>query len=225
MWYQTQTKIRGRIILKIYFIFSATPFFIGKVIRHFTKERFNHVSISFYNKQQPESIQHAYTFARRHINAPFYGGLVRDCSDRYILKGRRALVNIYEIDVSNETYFNILKTVQAMYCEKDEYIYNLFSAFCFPKKRVFIKNSFTCLEFASFILSYFSDIDKNGIYSFSELESIMNGRCIYSGEYNFSIPDSDGFCTRMPFFLKMKCTFKQIIDLVKRHPSFSPDQC
>ena len=63
---------------EIYVVFSSTPYKIGKFIRFFTREEYNHVSIMF-----DENMLEAYSFGRKHVDTPCWGGIIKDSVSRY----------------------------------------------------------------------------------------------------------------------------------------------
>lgn len=193
-------------------IFSATPYKMGKFIRFFTKAKFNHVSVSF-----DRNLFNAYTFARRYIDTPFFGGFIKDSPARYFYKNKPADVTVCRIAVSDEAYDKMQKICAEMYAENEEYLYNFFSAISYVfGRRVFIRKSFTCVEFAAYILSFAdSGIDKDGFYTVDGLFDIFKDSAVYSGPAYFTA-DKDSFGEKRGFFKGIADTFGLFFNLIKR---------
>lgn len=133
----------------IYIIFSAAPYKIGKFIRFITRSPFSHVSISF-----DPNLRLMYSFSRFYENTPYFGGFVHESPLRYCRVGTPAVIRICRIPVSQDQMACIEKKLKSFIGNQKEYIYNLPSALFVPiKKRIRIKNAYTCIEFVSYLLS------------------------------------------------------------------------
>jgi hypothetical protein len=201
----------------IYIIFSSTPYKMGKFIRAFTGEKFNHASIMF-----DENMLDAYTFGRRHIDTPFYGGIIKDSVSRYRHKNRNANVTICKIQAEDNEYDNALNTAREMYFNRERYVYNLFSAaISLTKKRWYIEDSFTCVEFCAYILSQVSDkVDQNKFYSVGSLYEIFKEFSIYTGPFNIVGAEDEDFHTKQGIKKSTKGAVSVISQLMKRKKSF-----
>lgn len=202
-------------IKEIYLVFSSTPYKMGKFIRFFTKEKYNHVSFSF-----DANLSSAYTFARKHINTPFYGGLVCDSPERYRHNGKKADIDLCRIEIGDSVYTAVRNAVDEAYAEKDEYVYNFYSALSAPKKKkISVKNAFTCVEFAVYLLSLCNvGIDTDTFYSVDSLKRIFKANSVYSGKENFPETPDDTFGKKINFFLGLRLTYKNLHTLyLRRH--------
>lgn len=201
------------VIMKdIYIVFSATPYKIGKFIRFFTKAKFNHVSVSF-----DRNLFNAYTFARRYIDAPFFGRFIKDSPARYFYKNQPADVTVCKTEVDDGVFENMKAVCEKMYGENEEYLYNFFSATSYVfGRRVFIDKAFTCVEFAAYILSFAdAEINKSGFYTVDGLFEVFKDRTVYSGPADF-IADNGSFGERRGFFKGIADTFGLFFKLIKR---------
>ena len=173
---------------KLYLIFSVTPFKTGTFIRAMTHWQYNHVAVAF-----DKDLKEMYTFARYYRSVPLYGGFVRDSKERYIYKKKTAYVKICEVPVSEEGYRLVKDYIDAI--NPAEYIYNIFSAITVPlKKRVLIRNAFTCAEFAIQILSMAgTEIERDRFYAIDELADFFDSYTVYEGIYRFenTLPQND----------------------------------
>lgn len=197
----------------VYVVFSSTPYKIGKFVRMFTGEFYNHVSVMFDDK-----MLEAYSFGRNHVDTAFYGGIIKDSVSRYTKNGVSAYVSVCKISVDDEAYFNALHTARAMYENKEKYVYNLFSAAVSVfHKRIFIENSFTCVEFCAYLLSMMTDkIAKNGFYSVESLYEIFKEFSVYKGEFNLSGTEDESYKMRQGRRKALKGAFLVISKLIKR---------
>ena len=175
---------------KLYLIFSVTPFKTGTFIRAMTHWQYNHVAVAF-----DKDLKEMYTFARYYRSVPLYGGFVRDSKERYIYKKKTAYVKTCEVPVSEEGYRLVKDYIDAINDYPAEYIYNIFSAITVPlKKRVLIRNAFTCAEFAIQILSMAgTEIERDRFYAIDELADFFDSYTVYEGIYRFenTLPQND----------------------------------
>ena len=193
---------------KIFVIFSSTPLKIGKFIRAITNNKYNHVSISL-----DPTFQTMYSFSRFYKHIPFYGGFVKESSLRYKNKKKYATIKVCEIEVSDEK-FNYLKDYFNLLEENfDKYLYNLFSAIFTPlKKRILIKDSYTCIEFAIDTLSKIDNtIIPGKFYTINELEQHLKNNVIYEGiikiKHKQDFYKYDHFLDKKDFFQNVYYTF------------------
>ena len=167
---------------KLYLIFSVTPFKTGTFIRAMTHWQYNHVAVAF-----DKDLKEMYTFARYYRSVPLYGG--------YIYKKKTAYVKICEVPVREDGYRLVKDYIDAINDYPAEYIYNIFSAITVPlKKRVLIRNAFTCAEFAIQILSMAgTEIERDRFYAIDELADFFDSYTVYEGIYRFenTLPQND----------------------------------
>lgn len=197
----------------VYIVFSSTPYKIGKFIRAFTGEEYNHASVMF-----DENMLEAYSFGRMHIDTPFWGGIIKDSVSRYEYKNVKAKINVCKIQVEDEKYQKALETAKAMYEERERYIYNLFAAgISLFKKRLFIENAYTCVEFCVMLLSIMTDkVDKNGFYSVGELYHLFKEFSIYDGQFNICGQEDEDFISNKGIKKSFTGTYGVIRELIKR---------
>ena len=175
---------------KLYLIFSVPPFKTGTFIRAMTHWQYNHVAVAF-----DKDLKEMYTFARYYRSVPLYGGFVRDSKERYIYKKKTAYVKICEVPVREDGYRLVKDYIDAINDYPAEDIYNIFSAITVPlKKRVLIRNAFTCAEFAIQILSMAgTEIERDRFYAIDELADFFDSYTVYEGIYRFenTLPQND----------------------------------
>lgn len=167
----------------LYIVISSTPYRMGKAIRRFTREPYNHVSISL----DPELTQ-MYGFARRYFHTPFYGGFVRESTSRYRFDGQAATIRLCRIPVTGQQYQQVKTRLETMYGEKERYLYNYFSALAaLFRRRLRVQDSYTCIEFATEVLWELGlPVDPEKYYSVGDLEALLRPYAVYTG----AIPDT-----------------------------------
>lgn len=194
----------------IYIVFSATPYKMGKFIRLFTRAKFNHVSFSF-----DRELSDAYTFARRYIDTPFYGGLIKDSPERYFYGNEAAEIAVCRLEVGNGVYAKMHTVCTDMYKQREEYIYNFFSALGYIFKRGFpVKKAFTCVEFVSYLLS-FADLRTEGFHTVDELFDLYRDSTVYAGPADFTAR-SGTFRKKCGLMKGLAATAASVFTLIKR---------
>ncbi len=177
-------RVKNRLL---YVVFSATPLKMGSMIRSVTREKYNHVSISF----DPE-LKTLYSFARHYKNAPLYGGFVRETPARYKNNGKIADIFVCALPITENEFLETKEQIKMLAKSKSCH-YNMFSAATsIISHRVFIKNCYTCAEFAVNILSgIVPEISENGFYGIEDLRQILKDYEIYSGKFPDVVNESD----------------------------------
>ena len=162
----------------IYVMLSATELKTGKLIRFFTRYKYNHVSISIDNE-----LKYLYSFSRLYKRTTLYAGLVKESALRY----KDSKVKIYKIPIDNYSYKKIKRYLNILDHSKNKYIYNFLSAFFFIfNKKINIDKSYTCIEFCILILSRYVkvlNLDENKFYSIKDLDKILSKYLIFKGDF------------------------------------------
>ncbi len=157
----------------IYVAFLVTNTNMGRLIRLFTRNQYSHVSIAF-----EHDLNKMYSFARYNINSPISGGFVVEEPYRYLINNSDIYVKICKLPVSAVEYKRIKKEVEYFHKNKEEMIYNTLNAvLSLIKKRLEMKNTFTCLEFVTYLLRY------PNILAIRELEERLEQYVVYYGSY------------------------------------------
>jgi hypothetical protein len=204
----------------IYIAFISTPTGIGKVIRFVTRNIYSHVAVSF-----DKNLNTMYSFARYYKNAPLFGGFIEESILRYSLFNANSIpVKISAIPVSEQKFKEAVDYINAIREKSSEYIYNSYSmAMALFHKRVHIGQAYTCLEFASSVLTecgIAEEIKPDRYYSIADLEKILKDFVIYEGEL-WDLGCAQDWGNDL-FFLKssrrkaFKNTVKQFYQLTKR---------
>lgn len=132
---------------KIYLLFTDTGTLFTKLIKLYTKKRYNHVSISF---EQP--LSEIYSFGRKKCTNPFIGGFVREKIAAGLFK--KAKCKIYSYTISELEYQKILLKVKQFEAEKELYKYNLLGLFAIIiNYNLTRKKAFFCSQFVATVLN------------------------------------------------------------------------
>lgn len=164
----------------LYVVFSATPLKVGSMIRTFTREKYNHVSISF----DPQ-LKTMYSYARYYKKTPLYAGLVKETPARYKNAGRTADICVCAIPMSKEQCLAVKERIKHMCLRSEQCRYNLLSAsVALFSRRVFVPHCFTCIEFATHILSMICpQVYANRFYSIEQLRQLLLDYEVYRGPF------------------------------------------
>ncbi|KMK74415.1 hypothetical protein [Alkalihalobacillus pseudalcaliphilus] len=131
----------------IYILLSDTGTLFAKAIRMYTKEKLNHVSISF-----NEELTECYSFGRKRPHNPLSGGFVKEDMHSYIFQ--RAHCEVYCLQVSESDYEKMKRKVEQISIQREMYRYNILGMialmFQYNLKR---KNAFFCSQFVATILN------------------------------------------------------------------------
>lgn len=165
----------------VYVILSATELKMGKIIRFFTRYKYNHVSITL-----DDELRYMYSFARYYKKPSLYAGFVKESMLRY----KDSKIKIYKIPIDKYTYRKMKRYFKLLEQTKNKYLYNLFSALFFViHKKVKIDKSFTCIEFTLYTLSrYVPKLNIKGykFYSIKDLDNLLNKYLMYEGSFIMS---------------------------------------
>lgn len=164
----------------IYVVVTRTETKIAKTIRFFGKMNYNHTSIGL-----DSDLKEMYAFARTQYHTAFKGRLVHESLDRYTLnKNRLVPTEVFEIEVSDEQYETIQKTITQV-LKDPEYIYNLFSVISYPITGGFATpKSFHCTEFVIHLLQTIGyPLDKPAYqYRPDDLANALHPHLIFKGD-------------------------------------------
>lgn len=192
----------------VYVAFSHTNTVMGKMIRFFIRNEYNHVSLSF-----DEELGTMYSFARYRINSPFAGGFVCERPERYLSGSKDARIKLCRLPVSDEEYARIRQEIVHFTGLKSEMLYNSINAvLSLLNKHIYIKNAYTCIEFVSSVLAM-EDIRRLG-----QLEEELGRYQIYCGSisrfpHENETPDDVYFSKRKFVFIVSDtvCHFYKIV--------------
>ena len=162
----------------LYVVFSSTPNKMGALIRRFTGNRYNHVSIAL-----DSSLTQMYSFARRYYHTPFYGGFVKESISRYHINGQSARIRICRIPITLEQHQILENHLFHMLRRQERYLYNHLSAITVPlRRRVNVRDAYICVDFVAQLLqSVGIGVDPDRNYTVDELERLLHPYTVYTG--------------------------------------------
>ena len=196
----------------LYVVFASTPYKMGRFIRRFTGETYNHVSIAL-----DEGLTQMFSFARRYYRTPFYGGFIKESLSRYHIHGQSADIKVCRIPVSREQHDQLYAQLKNMYANKEHYLYNHLSALFTPiKKLIQVKDACICTQFAAQILLLAGmDTDPARYYSVGDIEKLVESFAIYTGPAPQGDYD-DSFYAKKPVPHPVFTTIRNIFALFPR---------
>lgn len=179
----------------IYIVFSSTPYKIGKLIRRFTGETYNHVSIAL-----DAGLTEMYSFARRYFHTPLYGGFVRESLSRHHVFGQVTQIKVCCLHVTQAQYDAAVSRLHSMYADKERYLYNHLSVLSTPfRKRIRVPDAYICAEFVAETLHVLGlDVDPQKYYSVGDLERLWEAHAIYTGPVPEASEYDEAFFARRP---------------------------
>ncbi len=170
----------------LYIILSKTNTKVAKTIRIIGKQNYSHVSVSL-----EEDFSHIYAYGRPQYNGFLLGGLVEESLDRYTLrKNIPTPIKVLKIEITDYQYKWIKNVINEM-LYNPEYMYNLYSILTYPiTKGIYVKNTFTCVEFAVYILQYLGYLADKPAYKYKpdEISQILNKHTVFEGDAREILP-------------------------------------
>lgn len=210
-------KKGGAAMRSVYVVFSATPYKMGRFIRTMIGNPYNHVSLSL-----DARLCTMYTFARFHINMPFYGGFVTENLARYTHRNKPSDIKVCRIPISDEDYSKLSAFLHSMNEARAKYLYNTYSAiFAFFGIRLPIRGAYTCAEFVGDILGRLGmNIRRGAYHSLAEMEKMLSPYVIYVGPSTGYAAvwgnGNDAFFERMPAVSGAVATAGSLVKLTAR---------
>ena len=134
---------------KVYIVLTHTKTILSRLIKEFTKCEFSHVSISL-----DIDLNKMYSFGRLNAYNPFFAGFVHE----YINKGTfkrfyKTKTKVYSLNVTDEEYAKIEKTINQIKAEKEKYKFNIIGVVAAGvHKKIGNDHSFYCAEFVKYVL-------------------------------------------------------------------------
>jgi len=176
-------KIRWGIFIYIYVVLTKTDTIVARTIRRLTGAEYSHVSLSLSDDLSP-----MYSFARKYINFPFYGAMVKEEVGRGVYgKFPKVPCCIFKIPVTKVQYQGVKNQVETMWQNSNIYGYNYIGLVYnyFGKSRHY-ENRFFCSEFVYHVLNQNGIIDLKKPPSMVRPQDFMNinGEIIYEGNLN-----------------------------------------
>ncbi|MBO5926145.1 MAG: hypothetical protein J6Q38_01115 [Clostridia bacterium] len=173
----------------IYIVLSQTGSFVSKGLKVFTKDKYNHVSISL-----DSGLDEMCSFGRYYAYFPFWGGFVKESTKSGSLKRFKNTESlIIKISANEEKINGVRLKINQMFASKRKYRYDmigvLLAKFGKNKKRKF---RYYCSEFVKEILIE-NDILKREdcpeIMKPMDFLNVSGGEIIYEGSLHAYVKD------------------------------------
>jgi hypothetical protein len=134
----------------IYIVLTQTGTFFSRGIKFFTKEEFNHSSISF-----SENLDKLYSFGRKVVNNPLIGGFVTEKLNQGVFgKFPETSCAVIRVPVKDVQYEILHKKIKEFLKNKETYKYNFIGLLTIKLPfNINRKNSYFCSQFVSYILN------------------------------------------------------------------------
>ena len=199
----------------LYIVFSATPYALGKAIRGFTGQAYNHVSIAL-----DQDLDRMYSFARRHYRTPLYGGFVRESRSRHYVKGQPSQIRICRLPVSQQAYAALATRLEIMDQRQHHYLYNFPGALASVfRRRCSLPDAYICVEFAVEVLRQTQAIpglQPDQYYSLGELLALLRPYTLYTGPMPSPKHDDEAYYAKQPVPHPTLTTLRDMAALVSR---------
>lgn len=166
---------------KIYLILSQTGTFVSKLLKSFTHDEYNHISIS----TDPE-LKTMYSFGRRYSYFPLWGGFVRESPENGIYKRfPDSKITVLSINVEEAVFDSINGQLEFMLEHKNSYRYDIFGLILAAFNVVYTrKRYFYCSAFIKSLLvrhGIFKTDNFNRIVKPMDFIEMPNSAVVYSG--------------------------------------------
>ena len=165
---------------KLYIVISQTGTWFSKVIKLFTKDPYNHSSISL-----NEDLTDMYSFGRKYTRLPLPGGFIQECIGTKVFATHpKTTMIVYELDVTKVQYNEVKNLIQQMRRQKKIYAYNLLGIILMPlHKERKAQNKFYCSEFVKYVLIESKIVESDMLPVFCKPMDFLNinGTKIYEG--------------------------------------------
>lgn len=167
---------------KIYIVMTQTGTFLSRLLKFFSKDEYNHVSIAL-----DDRLEEMYSFGRLNPYNPFVGGFVKE-SPHYGTFKRFSDTDatITTVDVTEKQYRAVKDMLSKMYEEKEKYRYNYKGLlWAFFGKSIEELNRFYCSEFVKYVLVENGVVDKsvfNKITRPVDFKELPNTKTVYVGK-------------------------------------------
>jgi len=157
----------------LYVLFSRQNTKIGRFIRLFLRNsRYSHVTVAL-----DGSLYAMYSFSRKRHDSPFSGCFMREYPSHFFIGGRDLQVKLCRVELDDEAYARVMQRIEHCRTHSSRMLYNLYDAFALPfKRRVRLRDAYTCVDFAAFLLGMDADVNSIGA-----LEQRLNRSCVYEG--------------------------------------------
>ncbi len=199
----------------IYIVFSSTPNRMGRLIRLFTGEAYNHVSIAL-----DQALTRLYSFSRRYYRTPLYGGFGQESLSRYHPGGRAAQLRVCQVPVTEEAYNALSRRLEEMDANRQHYLYNHLGALAAVFHRSCpAKDARICVEFVTEVLRQAAPelpLVPGRYYSVGELMALLKKLESYTGPAPEAPFYDEAYYAKRPVPYPVLTTLKNMFALLPR---------
>ncbi len=164
---------------RIYVVLSDTNTKVSKMLKFFSKDKYNHVSIAV-----SEDCSEMYSFSRWITWFPLIGGFMKEEVDAGVLAMHpETKCIIYEIEVKDDEFDVVMKRLEKFLNEPKKYRYSLMTIplimLNIPYER---KTAYTCSSFVTYMLKGIVQMNKNMWLVKPADYQCLNLNTVYEGE-------------------------------------------
>ena len=164
---------------KFYIIVAHTGTVLSRLIRLYTKDEYSHVSLAL-----DSELEQMYSFGRKNAYNPFFGGFVHEGIHWGTFKRfYKTRVKVMEIDVDDEQYEILKRTIDKFKAEKSEYGFNYLGMFATAiNLKLRFKNRFYCAEFVKHMVDTAQiNADLPELVRPESFKNFANSKVVYTG--------------------------------------------
>ena len=134
---------------KIYIVVTHSRTNLSKIIKHYLRSEFSHVSISL-----DIELERMYSFGRLHPYNPFRGGFVHEQINTGTFKRfSKTTSKVYSIDITEQQYEKVESIIASFIEHKYDYRFNVPGLLgVVINKKIHPKKAFFCAEFVKYVL-------------------------------------------------------------------------
>lgn len=135
---------------KIYILLTYSGTILSRLIKRYTREPYSHVSVSL-----DIDLDQLYSFGRKIPRNPLFAGFVEeDIINGTYARFPNTKCALYSVDISAESYENLLKELERFKESKDRYKYNLIGLLGYMMNRPIDREyRYFCSQFVSEVLN------------------------------------------------------------------------
>lgn len=168
---------------KIYVIQMHTKTIPSRLIRIFTRYKYSHIAISF-----NRNCEVTYSFGRKNLYSILNSGFVMETkSGKFFKKFSDTKCRIYELDVSEQQYSDLIRMIKYMKKNKNIYKYDYLGIVLrYLGIPVVFKNKYVCSYFVAELLKEAQVCEFNKETCFvnpKDFEKINGLNLVYTGKY------------------------------------------
>lgn len=132
--------------MELFLVYSANNSWLSKIIKYYTKEHYNHVSLSL-----TKDLNTTYSFGRKELSNPFIGGFVQeDFWNPFFLNSD---CSIYSITITPEQYNQLEQRLHHFHHNQHAYRYNFLGLLALSMDVDFERrHAYFCSEFVATLL-------------------------------------------------------------------------